>query len=70
MSPFDIAAKILNIHNIFITIPAIPKIGLTKTKVGLIYFIFIGILYLIFGYKAILFSMGLYFMYKQGKKED
>ena len=68
-NPFMLAAKVLKIENVFITIPSIKQVGIiTETRVNLIYFIIIGIFFMMFGYKALLFAAGLFFMYKQGTK--
>ena len=69
-TPLDIVAKTLKIDKMFITIPAFPKIGiLTSTKIGMIYIILIGILFMVFGYKALLFAIVLFFIYKNSNSE-
>lgn len=63
-NPLDQLAKILKIDDKFITIPAIPFLKISSGRVGLIYFIAVAILYMVFDYKAVLLAVAVYFMYK------
>jgi hypothetical protein len=64
-NPFDMAAKFLHIDHLSFTIPALPRIGLTsESKIQLIYVLFVGVLYLFFDYKAFIFAIVLFWMYK------
>ena len=61
-------AKAMKIQDIVVTIPAFPPVLPTQSKVGLVYFIFAGLLFLFFGVKALLFCVFVFVMYKQGEK--
>lgn len=67
--PLDSLATAMGISDKFITIPAIPTLGMSSTRVGLVYFILLGVMYLIFDYRALLFAVIIYGMYKhQGEQ--
>jgi len=65
-NPLDYIAKILKIEQNVITIPAIEisQLKLSATKIGLVYFIPIGLLIVIFGLRGVAFSVALFLLYK------
>ena len=63
-NPLDLAAKALGIQNNFITIPEIPFLKMSASKIGLIYVIIVALLWLIFGVKALLFSILVFVLWK------
>lgn len=69
-NPLQALARHLKIDGIFVTIPAVPKIGLhTPTNIGLIYLLLVGILYLFFDYKAIVFALIMFVVYKNSNNQ-
>jgi len=67
-NPIDIAARALGIHENFITIPAIPALNFTSSKIGLIYVILVLLLVMIFGLRALLFAIICFGLYKHSQK--
>lgn len=63
-NPLESVAKALGIDKQIITVPAIPPFGFTESKVGLIYFVVLGGLCLIFGLRSLIFGVAVYAMYK------
>ena len=69
-NPLQVLARNLKIDGLFLTLPAVPRIGInTPTNVGLIYMLLVGILYLIFDYKALVFAVIMFFIYKNSYQE-
>mmetsp|Transcript_13280 Transcript_13280/g.21741 ORF Transcript_13280/g.21741 Transcript_13280/m.21741 type:complete len:152 (+) Transcript_13280:89-544(+) len=70
-SPLDGLANAIGISDKFITIPAIPPLGLSSTRIGLVYFLLLGVMYMLFDYRAFLFALVVYVMFKhqQGQGE-
>jgi hypothetical protein len=67
-NPLDLLAKYLKIDDRLITIPAVPPVGLTESKIGLIYLLALGLLCLIFGLRALFFGIFAYVFYKWSEK--
>lgn len=63
--PLDQLAKLLKIDSLFITIPAIPFLELTESRIPLIYFVMLGLVVLFAGYMAIIVAVVIYFLYKK-----
>lgn len=69
-SPIDAAAKFLKIDDKYVDVPAIPQLGIHRpTRVELIYILIAGVLFLIFGYRAILFALGIFIMFARSEKK-
>jgi hypothetical protein len=68
VNPIDSLAKLLKIEDKNFTIPAVSFLGITASNVGLIYFVLLGVLFLVFGVKALLFGAVTYVMYKHGER--
>ena len=69
-NPLQVLARNLKIDGLFITLPAVPRMGInTPTNVGLIYMLLAGVLYLIFDYKALVFAVIMFFIYKNSYQE-
>lgn len=69
-NPLDLLAKALKIDDRTITIPAIPQLKLTESKIGLIYFLMLGLLCLIFGIRTLLFGVFVYVIFKHSEKKN
>ena len=54
----------MGIKDKFITIPAIPPLGMSSTRIGLVYFILLGVMYMVFDYRALLFAVVVYGIFK------
>jgi hypothetical protein len=67
-NPIDALAKMLRIDHISIPIPAVSFLGITASNVGLVYFVLLGVLYLMLGVKAVIFGAFVYIMYKHGER--
>jgi hypothetical protein len=63
--PLDHLAALLKIENLFITIPAMNQFGLTESRIPLIYFIILGIAFLVLGYKTLIVAALIYIFYKK-----
>ena len=46
------------------TIPSIPFLGFTSTRLNVIYLLLLGVMYLLFDYRALLFAVIVYGIYK------
>lgn len=68
VNPFDLIAQRFGISDYKVDIPAIPQLGFTPTRVGLIYFILLGLLMMIFGWQAIIFALVMYGIFKHSEK--
>ena len=66
--PIQIVARYLKIENRFVTIPALPLLKLTESRVGLVYFILVGLLTLFAGYKALVFAAVMYLIWKHSEQ--
>mmetsp|Transcript_26705 Transcript_26705/g.39677 ORF Transcript_26705/g.39677 Transcript_26705/m.39677 type:complete len:149 (-) Transcript_26705:172-618(-) len=62
-------SKAMGIHDKFITIPAVPSLGISETRVGLIYFVLIGVLFMIFGTRSLLFALIIFVIYKHSERQ-
>jgi hypothetical protein len=67
-NPIDALAKMLRIDHISIPIPAVSFLGITASNVGLVYFVLLGVLFLMLGVKAVIFGAFVYVMYKHGER--
>ena len=63
----EAVARYLKIENRFITIPAMPALRLTESRVGLVYFLLVGLLTMLLGYKAILFAVVMFIVWKHSE---
>ena len=61
-------ARYLRIENRFITIPAMPALRLSESRVGLVYFLLVGLLTMLVGYKAILFAVVMFVIWKHSEQ--
>jgi hypothetical protein len=68
-NPLDLLAKYLKIEDRLITIPAVTPVGLTESKIGLIYLLAFGLLCLFFGTRAFFFGIFAYVFYKFSEKK-
>lgn len=68
-NPLDMLAQYLHLDDRIITIPPIPQLGFTESKIGLIYFLALGVLCLIFGMRTLLFGVFAYALYKSSEKK-
>jgi hypothetical protein len=68
-NPLEMIARYLKIDDRTITIPAISAVGFTESKIGLIYFLALGLLCLIFGARTLLFGIFAYGLYKASEKK-
>jgi hypothetical protein len=64
-NPLEMAATALGIQDRFVTIPAVQQVGLTETRVGLIYVAAVGLACFAFGYQAALVAVGGYVLWKK-----
>ena len=64
----DLVAKYLNIDNRVVTIPAVPALKLTESRVGLIYVLLLALLFIIVGYKALIFAVIVYYIWKNSEQ--
>ena len=69
-NPLEMLARMLKIDGLVVTIPAVPQIGLkSPTRVGMIYLMSVGVLYMIFDYKALIFAGVMFIIYKNSNHE-
>jgi hypothetical protein len=68
-NPLEMIARYLNIDDRTVTIPAISAVGFSESKIGLIYFLALGLLCLIFGARTLLFGVFAYGLYKSSEKK-
>ena len=59
-APLDGIANAMGISDKAITIPAIPPLGMSSTRIGLIYFVLLGVMYMLFDSRALLFAVVVY----------
>lgn len=69
-NPLDMLAKVLKIEDRTLTIPAISQLGLTESKIGLIYFVILGLLCLFFGIRTLFFGVFVYVIFKHSEKRS
>lgn len=69
-NPLDMIASSLGIGDKFVTIPAIQPLGFTETKLPVIYIILVGLFFLIFGARSLLFAAFVYAMIKHSERQS
>ena len=62
--PLDSLSNALGLSDKFVTIPSIPFLGFTSTRLNVIYLLLLGVMYLLFDYRALLFAVIVYGIYK------
>ena len=69
-NPLDMVATSLGINDKYISIPEIQPLGFSSTKLPLIYVLLLGVMFMIFGYRSLLFAVFVYAMYKHSEKQQ
>ena len=64
----EAVARYLRIENRFIVIPAVPALKLSESRVGLVYFLLVGLLTMVLGLKAILFAAVMFLIWKHSEQ--
>eukprot|EP01041_Mallomonas_annulata_P006181 gene6182-12517_t len=68
-NPIDMLARALGVQDNIITIPAIPAVGFTETRLGLIYVILVVLLCMILGVRALIFSVVVFGLWKHSQRQ-
>ncbi len=66
-SPLDYLAGILHIENRTVSIPAIPQLKLTASSIPLVYFIPVGFILMMFGWRGVFFVLAFYGLQKHSE---
>ena len=67
-NPIETIARALGIQDNYIDIPPIPQLGFSPTRLGLIYVILVGLLFMILGWRSLLFCVVIFGLWKHSQR--